>query len=316
MESTMANDFYKTLGVNSTASPEEIAKAYRKLARKHHPDLNPDDARAKKRFQEIQTAYDTLNDPEKRKLYDQFGDNYEQFRNGKPFGTEGPDGKSAGFDFGDVFGGGAANSVDFGDFLRRQFGGGGGTTSGRSRRAPTRGQDVAAELEIPLRMMIDGGDCEFRLNRGDNVESIQVKIPAGISPGKKIRLRGQGTPAPKGKPGDLILTIQLQTHPFIKVVGNNLEMKVPISLPEAIQGAKVDIQTPSGEVAITVPPMSSSGKRLRIKGQGLKSESGEVGDMIAELQIKLPERIDPALAAELETWKKSYPSNLRDSIRW
>jgi curved DNA-binding protein len=317
----MAKDYYKTLGINSSATPEEIAKAYRKLARKHHPDLNPEDQQAKKRFQEIQSAYDTLNDPEKRKLYDQFGDGYEQIRQGKPFGGNGDSGGAGGFDFGDLFGGGGAagGSVDFADILR-QFGGG-NSASGpgptRSRKsAPLKGDDVTAELDVPLRLLIEGGDCEFQLQRGDRLESIQVKIPAGIVPGKKIRLRGQGTPIPRGKPGDLILTINLESHPGIKVVGNNLELKLPITLHEAIHGTKVDVKTTRGEVTITIPPLSSSGKRLRIKGQGLKSGTSEAGDMIVEIQIKLPEQVPPELADAAEALQKAYPANFRDSIRW
>jgi len=324
MESTMAKDYYKTLGISSSATPEEIAKAYRKLARKHHPDLNPEDQQAKKRFQEIQTAYDTLNDPEKRKLYDQFGDGYEQIRQGKPFGGSGESGGAGGFDFGDLFGGGGAagggGAVDFADIFR-QFGGGGNAASGpgptRSRKAaPPKGEDVTAELDVPLRLMIEGGDCEFQLQRGDRVESIQVKIPAGIAPGKKIRLRGQGTPIPRGKPGDLILTINLESHPAIKVVGNNLELKLPITLHEAIRGTKVDVKTTRGEVTLTLPPLSSSGKRLRIKGQGLKAGTSEAGDMIVEIQIKLPDRVPPELATAAETLQSEYPANFRDSIRW
>jgi DnaJ-class molecular chaperone len=164
--------------------------------------------------------------------------------------------------------------------------------------------------------MIEGGDCEFQLQRGDRVESIQVKIPAGIAPGKKIRLRGQGTPIPRGKPGDLILTINLESHPAIKVVGNNLELKLPITLHEAIRGTKVDVKTTRGEVTLTLPPLSSSGKRLRIKGQGLKAGTSEAGDMIVEIQIKLPDRVPPELATAAETLQSEYPANFRDSIRW
>lgn len=317
MESIMAQDYYKTLGVTKDASQDDIAKAYRKAARKYHPDLNPDDAQAKKRFQEIQTAYDTLNDPEKRKLYDQFGEGYEQFKQGNPFGGAGPAGGAGGFDFGDVFGGGGgAGAVDFGEFLRRQFGGGSSSSTRGRRPAATRGEDIAADLEVPIRLMIEGGQCDFRVQRGDRLEDIQVKIPKGIQPGKKIRLRGQGTPAPRGKAGDLILTVLAQPHPALKIVGNNLELKVPITLSEAIRGTKVDVRAPDGEVAITVPPMSSSGKRLRIKGQGMKAADGTAGDMIIELQIKLPERISPELAKEIDGLQSAYPESLRDSMRW
>lgn len=312
----MANDYYKTLGVERSASQDEIAKAYRKLARKFHPDLNPDDQNAKKRFQEIQAAYDTLNDPEKRKKYDQFGEAYEQFGAGGPFGGGGGGNWNAGgggFDFGDIFGSGAAGGVDLGD-LFRQFGGGGG---GRTRRgAPARGHDIAAEIEVPLRTMIEGGEMQFQLQREGKAEAIKVKIPAGIEPGKKIRLRGQGGPMPGGKPGDLLLTIRLQAHPGIKLSGNTIELKLPITLSEAIHGAKIDVMTAKGTVTVTIPPMSSSGKKLRIKGQGFPSPNGPPGDMLVELHIKLPDVIPSSARDAIDGLNSGYPSNFRDSIRW
>ncbi len=313
----MASDFYKTLGVDRSASHDEIAKAYRKLARKHHPDLNPDDKGAKKRFQEIQTAYDTLNDPEKRKMFDQFGSEYEKYRGGNPFGGGSAGQGPGGFDFGNIFGNeGGAGAVDLGDIFRQFGGGGAGST--RSRRAANvaRGADIAAELEVPIRTVISGGDTQIQLDRNGTVESIQVKIPAGVEPGKKIRLRGQGQPVPGGKAGDLLLTIKPQTHPALKIVGSNLELRLPITLPEAIQGAKIDVPTAAGTIALTIPPMSSSGKKLRIKGQGLKSANGVVGDMLVELQIKLPEQISVEVREQLQLLADNYPRSLRDSIQW
>jgi len=312
----MANDYYKTLGVERSASQDDIAKAYRKLARKYHPDLNPEDQNAKKRFQEIQSAYDTLNDPEKRKMYDQFGEGYEQYRDGKPFGGSGRPPGAGGFDFGDIFGGaGGAGAVDLGDIFR-QFGGG-GSGGGKSRRgAVPKGHDIAAEIELPLRTILQGGETQFQLQRDGKLESIRVKVPPGIEPGKKIRLRGQGGAMPRGKPGDLLLTIRLLPHPAVKLVGNNIEMRLPITLPEAIHGAKVDVPTANGTVTITIPPMSSSGKRLRIKGQGFPSSSGAAGDLMIELQIKLPEVVPSASRDAIDALVSSYPSHFRDSIQW
>ncbi|MCU0709678.1 MAG: J domain-containing protein [Pirellula sp.] len=310
----MANDYYKTLGVDRSASQDDIAKAYRKLARKYHPDLNPDDQNAKKRFQEIQAAYDTLNDPEKRKKYDQFGEDYERYSAAGPFNKapEGWSSSGAGFDFGDIFGGGGAGAVDLGD-LFSHFGGGGP----RARRTSVpRGHDIAAEIEVPLRTMLEGGEMQFQLQRDDKVESIKVKVPRGIEPGKKIRLRGQGGPMPGGKPGDLLLTIKAQAHPNVKLVGNNIELKLPITLTEAIQGAKIDVPTAKGTVTITIPPMSSSGKRLRIKGQGFAPANGTPGDMLVELHIKLPDVIPSSSRDEIERLNSGYPSNFRDSVRW
>lgn len=300
----MAEDYYKVLGVERSASSDEITKAYRKLARKHHPDLNPDDKSAKKRFQEIQSAYDCLSDPEKRSKYDQFGSNYEQFAGaggGNPFGGGG----GQGFDFGDIFGGG---QVDIGSIFGNMGGG------ARTRRTP-RGSDVSAEISVPIRTMISGGETQISLNLNGRTDSISVKIPAGISPGKKIRLRGRGQTVLGGKPGDLLLTVQPEANPHYKLAGLNLELRLPITLEEAIKGAKVDVQTPNGTIALTVPPMSSSGKRLRLKGQGFRTSEGATGDMIVELLIKLPENAMPELVERLAELSATYQRPVRDGIQ-
>ncbi len=313
MEPTMANDYYKTLGVERSASQDDISKAYRKLARKHHPDLNPEDKGAKKRFQEIQQAYDCLNDPEKRKKYDQFGEGYEQYAGPHPFagGGNGPQGQ--GFDFNDIFGG--SSNVDLGDIFR-QFGGGAGPSTGRTRRGPAaRGSDISAEIHVPLGTMIFGGDTQIQLERNGKMESLSVKVPAGIEPGKRIRLRGLGQPSPQGKGGDLLLKIHPEPHPFYKIVGNNLELRLPISLQEAVDGVRLDVQAPGGTVTLTIPPMSSSGKKLRVKGQGLRSSDGSVGDMFVELLIKLPEHAPDITSAQWNAWSKAYSKPLREGIR-
>ena len=318
----MAEDYYKTLGIERTANSDEIAKAYRKLARKYHPDLNPEDAKAKDRFKRIQAAYDTLSEPEKRKLYDQYGDDYEKYR-GQPFGQD-PFGQSApggGFDFRDAFN--SANGFEFQDFFRPGGKGAGGRSSrSRSRRSSDRGEsefnaDVAAEIPVPLRIMLDGGEVQFKLNRGNGrVEDLRVKIPSDISPGRKVRLRGMGDLLPDGSKGDLILTVQLQPHPAIKIQGDNIEMKLPITLGEAIHGTKVDIPTRSGTVTLKIPSMSDSGKRLRVKGQGLRGENDSRGDLIVELQIHLPEEIPEKLGDDLKQFDTHYAKSFRDSIQW
>ncbi|AMV34178.1 Curved DNA-binding protein [Pirellula sp. SH-Sr6A] len=297
----MAEDYYKVLGVEKSASAEEITKAYRKLARKHHPDLNPDDAGAKKRFQEIQTAYDCLNDADKRAKYDQFGAGYEQF-GGQPFGGEG----AQGFDFGDIFGGGGS-PVDFSSIFG-QFGG------GRSRRQP-RGADVSAEIFVPIRTLVQGGETQIQLNTNGTAESITVKIPAGIEPGKKIRLRGRGQSVHGGKPGDLLLTVHAEANPHYKLSGRNLELRLPISLGEAIQGGRIDVQTPSGTISLTIPPMSSSGKKLRLKGQGFKGSDGIAGDMLVELMIKLPDNMPSGMGQILPELQLGYSKPVRQGVQ-
>ncbi|MFY8202453.1 MAG: DnaJ C-terminal domain-containing protein [Pirellula staleyi] len=316
----MASDYYKVLGIDRTASAEEISKAYRKHARKHHPDLNPDDKNAKKRFQEVQQAYDCLNDLEKRKLYDQFGSDYEQlggknpFAGGHPRGTPGGGPGGQGFDFGDIFGQGAAGSVDLGDIFR-QFGGGGSGPHRTRRAAPAKGQDISAEIAVPLKTIIQGGETQIQLEHDGRMESITVKIPAGIEPGKKIRLRGQGQPVAGGKSGDLLLKINVESHPFFKIAGKNLELRLPISIPEAIEGARIDVPTPSGTVTLKIPPMSNSGKKLRIKGQGLKSADGSSGDMTVELMIKLPEVAPPKFDETSQNWADAYSKPIRDGVQ-
>jgi len=327
----MAEDYYSTLGVSRSASQDEIAKAYRRLARKYHPDLNPDDEKAKQQFQRVQVAYDTLHDPEKRKLYDQFGEGYEAYRN-SPFGggQSGP----AGFDFRDAFEN--AEGFQFFDFFK---GAGSNPQSSESSRSRSRSRrsssssqghsgsssesyphqigDVAAEIPVPLRIMIEGGQVEFKLNRGDGrVEELSVKIPSDVAPGKKIRLRGLGERTRSGQTGDLILTIQMQPHHAVKINGNNIELKLPITLAEAIYGAKIDVPALRGEVTIRIPSMCDSGKRLRVKGQGLKGSDGERGDMIIEPLIQLPEEIPESLESVIKQFESGYEKNLRDGIRW
>ncbi len=305
----MAEDFYKVLGVGRDASTEEIQKAYRKLARKHHPDMNPDDSAAKKRFQEIQRAYDVLSDPEKRKRFDQFGENFEQFQGGPGAGGQ-P------FDFQDIFGNGAGFGVDLGDVFR-QFGGGGQPGAGRGRRGPRPGADLQASMTITFQTSIVGGDTNVSLDRGSGkAESITVKIPPGIEEGKKIRLRGQGQQVPNGRSGDLILTIHIASHPVFKRNGYNLELKLPVTLGEAIRGATIDVPTPTGVVAIRVPPMTSSGRKLRVRGQGVQSKDGSMGDLYVEIQIRLPEKSSPELLAAADQLDAAYASTIRSDIVW
>lgn len=312
---TMAQDYYKTLEVSRTASAEEIQKAHRKLARKYHPDLNPDDKAAQKKFKEIQQAYDCLNDPEKRKLYDQFGDQYENVAAGRAAG--GPGGAS----FEDIFQGGGPEGFQFGGDLGdlfKQFTGGGGQGRGRGRsRGPVTGSDLSAELTVPFNTAVLGGHATINVRRGGQAESLQVKIPAGVETGKKIRLRGQGEPSPNGGPsGDLLITITVASHPFFKRNGQNLEVRLPVTLGEAAKGAKVDLPTPGGTMSLTIPPGSSSGKRLRVKGQGVRDASGGAGVLFVELQIKLPEQLDDESRQAIERIERLYTEQPRAGLIW
>lgn len=330
----MSEDYYKILGVSKTATQDDLQKAYRDLARKYHPDMNPDDtAAATKKFQELQKAYDVLKDPEKRKMYDQFGSDFEQYGGrgnpygaaGNPFGEGGPFQRGAqggAHPFGQEgpfgsFGGG--QGINLNDILG-MFGAGGGTNpfaettrgTGRRRKSgPVRGTDLNTTVNIPFKTAIQGGKLSLNFDRGTGkMESMDVTIPAGIENGKKIRLRGLGNSGVNGgTPGDLILTAQVDDHPYFTRQGKTLYVKVPVTLKEAALGAKIDVPTPKGLVAVTVPPGSSTGTKLRLKGYGVPGSASDgssksSGDLIVELQVVLPKiwsKEDQELLARIDS---------------
>jgi DnaJ-class molecular chaperone len=313
----MADDYYKILGVERGATSAEIQKAYRKLARKYHPDLHPDDAAAKQKFKEVQQAYDVLNDEKKRQMYDRYGADFERMGAGggaggqAPFGWGGGGGGTGaeGFDFSQIFGGGAGGGGGF-DFseLFGQFGRGGeagGPATGGGRRtrgrAAAKGADVESEVVVPFKTSIVGGEMPLRLRRSDGqTEELVVKIPRGIDDGKKIRLRGKGEPSPAGN-GDLLVTIRVESHPYFHRRGDNLYVKLPVTLAEAAEGAKVDVPTPEGTVTLRVPAGASSGTKLRVKGHGVAPAGKPAGDLFADVQVVLPGKYS---ADELEMIRK------------
>ncbi len=319
----MDDDYYKTLGVSRNASQSEIQKAYRKLARKYHPDVNPDDKSAKEKFQQIQQAYDVLNDPNKREMYDRYGSSFESVGGGGPGGGGAwrvhPGGGSfefEDFDVNELFGGRRGGPGGFEEIFR-QFTRGAGPQTTR-RATPSRGADLSHELEVPFQKAVTGGEAHLKIKRpGGNVETISLKIPPGIEDGKKMRLRGKGEAAPVGgKAGDLFVTIRVQPHPFYSRHGKNLEVKVPVTLAEAALGGKVDIATPKGTITLTVPRGTSSGKRLRLKGLGIKTGHGSPGDLFAEIQIVLPESIDDESAEMIRQLDKRHSLNPRADLKW
>lgn len=324
----MDEDFYKILGLSRNATPEEIQKAYRKLARKYHPDVNPEKT-AKEKFQQIQRAYDTLNDPEKREMYDRYGSSFESFGAGPGPGggawrtySTGPGGFE-GFDFSQIFSGrgGEANfEGSFGDFFK-QFGGEPGASTGTARRGggrSRRGADLTHELQIPFQSAALGGEARLQIRRPDGKEeTITVKIPPGIDDGQTIRLRGQGDAgARNGIPGDLLITVRIAPHPFFRRKGLDLEVTLPVTLGEAALGTKVDVPTPRGVISLKIPPHTSSGKRLRIKGHGIENRKGEKGDLFAEVQIMLPEKIDAASADWIRQFDERHDLNPRSDLQW
>ena len=320
----MAEDYYKILEVERSASQDEIQKAYRKLARKFHPDLHADKSdrekeRAKQQFQKIQTAYDVLNDAKKREMYDRFGADFDmpggaagpQFQGQSPFGN-------MDIDLGQIFGsgapgGGPKNSGGFED-LFRHFGGMGAGAPPKD----VRGRDVEQEITIPFHTAIKGGQHQISLQRADGkVERINIKIPVGIVDRKKIRLRGQGEMAVPGGPrGDLLVVVRVAKHPVYTRSGLNLIIHVPVTLKEAIFGAKIDIPTPDGTLTVTVPKGSTSGNTLRLKGMGVRAETGK-GDILVKLQIHIPIDIseeDEQLLDQLGSqWSDT---SVRDDLNW
>lgn len=310
------------LGVPRTASAEDIRKAYRELARKYHPDLHPDDESAKEKFKKVQAAFDVLNDQSKREMYDRYGSSFEGVGAGGPGGgwggARGPfpgggfPGGGAEIDLESLFGGGGG----FGDLF------GGGATRGRGRRRQTRtaGQDLAARIVVPFTLAIDGGKTDVHIDRDGKAETISVTIPQGLPDGARMRLRGQGLPGSGGGPaGDLLLEVHVEPHPVFRREGDTLEVTLPVTIAEAIQGAKVDLPTPWGTIALKVPPGTSGGRKLRAAGMGVRHANGAKGDLIAEVQIMLPEAADAAARESLLAAAKAAEAGSpgpRMALRW
>jgi len=324
-------DYYKILGVSKTASSDEIQKAYRKLARKYHPDLHADSSeaqqeKAKQQFQRIQQANDVLSDPKKRQMYDQMGPGFEQM-GGNPFGGQNPFGGGGGspfggmdIDLGSIFGnaGGQAGGGGGGfEQIFRQMGGMGGRGAQPQTKAPPAPKAMEEKITVPFATAINGGEHQVTFLRASGrTDTITVKIPAGIEHGKKIRLRGQGLETQGGGRGDLMIVVKVAPHPNYKRNGLNLLVSVPITLGEAVLGAKVDLPTPHGTVTLTVPQGTSSGKSLRLKGMGIHA-GGKKGDLIAELQLVLPDELSEQERQLIEQFEQAYrDADPRNEVRW
>lgn len=296
----MAADPYTVLGVSRGASEKEIKSAYRKLAKELHPDTNTDNPRATERFSEVTNAYDLLSDKAKRAQFDRGeidadGNPTTPFGAGGGFGGYGPGGGQRGFSGG--FGGN--EGIDLDDLFGGIFGGGGrgaGMGGARGRAAP-RGASVNYRLAVPLTDAAERKDQRITLSDG---KTIDLKLPAGVEDGTQMRLAGKGEPGPGGA-GDAIITIQIQPHASFRLDGDDLRIDLPITLDEAVRGARIKAPTASGAVMLTVPPGSSSGKVLRLKGKGMSRKDGSRGDQLISLEIVLPEA-DADLARRLEGW--------------
>lgn len=287
-------DYYEILGVKPEASDAEIKTAYRKLARKYHPDRNKD-AGAEDTFKSINEANEALKDPEKRRAYDQL--RAGGYRPGEQFRP--PPGYGQGFDFGD--GGG---SGDFSDFFESLFGRG---ARGAGQQQARRGRDIQAKIDTDLQTAFSGGKTRVALNGsagGDRV--LEVKIPAGIQPGQVIRLGGQGHPGQGGGPaGDLLLEIGIKEDARFRLDGRNVTHTLPIAPWEAAEGATVPVPTLGGSVDLRIPAGSQSGRKLRLKGRGLPG--AHPGDQIVVLEIRVPEAVNVEQVAAVKAYREAFP---------
>ena len=304
----MAGDPYKELGVSRGASAADIKAAFRKLAKELHPDKNRGDKATEERFKRVSAAFDIVSDPDKKTKYDSGqidADGQPQYRG---FGSQPGAGAGAG-GFGGFGATGAAGGpggpggraafedLDLDDIFGRFGGGGRGRAAGFGR-----GQDVRATLEISLEDSIGGATRRIQFSDG---RTLDVTIPKGATNGQTIRLRGQGT-AGRTEPGDALIELRIAPHPVFKVDGADLAMDLPISVPDAVLGGKVECQTPDGTVSVTVPKGANSGQILRLKGRGAFAGRAR-GDLKARLIVTLPETIDPILERVAEDWRANRP---------
>jgi DnaJ-class molecular chaperone len=319
-------DYYEVLGVSRGATEEQVKAAYRKLARKFHPDLNPGDRAAEERFKELQEAYDVLSDAEKRKLYDRYGENWRFVQQGggaPPPGREGSradgEAQAAGFDFGGFdFGGfrtGSRGAGGMDDIFEELFG-----RAGRAASRGRRGQDVEAELELSLEEAHRGGRSTLQMQAAEGCptcqgagvindsqvcqtcggagqvfrpKTVEVNIPVGVRDGSTIRLGGQGGAGGGGaQPGDLYLRIRLRPHDVFGVRGDDLEVEMPLAPWEAVLGSKVEVPTIDGQVEMSVPAGAQNGQRLRLRGQGLNRRRGGRGDLYVRLKVAVPRHVN------------------------
>jgi DnaJ-class molecular chaperone len=313
-------DPYEVLGVPRGANAAAIKSAYRKLAKKHHPDSNKDDPKAAARFAEINTANEILGDEDKRKQFDRGEIDAE----GKPRFTGFPGGGGAGgrtgpggfesYTFRSGGGGG------FEDVLNSMFANAGrGARSGAGRASPfefdTGGVgldlDLTVAMSVSLEEAVNGAEKRVRLPTG---KELNVKIPAGVTNGQQIRLRGQGETAQGHPPGDLLITVNIAPHAFFKVDGSDLRVDLPITLYEAVLGGKVRVPTLGGAVELSIPKNTSSGRIFRLKGKGLPKATGTPGDLFVTTRIMLPDGNDSELEALMQKWRDGHPYNPRNDL--
>lgn len=317
----MEQDLYRVLGVGKSADEKEIKKAYRKIARENHPDLNPNDSAAEERFKEASVAFEVLGDADKRKLYDEFGidglrDGFDpkQARQHKQWASGGGGGfrgrgqqwspSDPAFQdlFGSIFGG--RSPYDTSDM--RDFGG--------FYTGPTKGRDLSAPLTLDFMTAVQGGELELRVMG----KSIKVRIPAGAASGDTLRLKGKGGPTPDGAPkgakrGDLMLEIKVDSHEFLDRQGLDLYLDLPVTVSEAVLGAKVSVPTPHGDFVVSIPAGVHSGARLRLKGKGVKRGKKQ-GDFYVVVQIHTPDTVTDEVREAAEALDAGYAEPVREHL--
>lgn len=342
-------DLYDVLGISRSASADEIKSAYRKLARQYHPDVNKaKDAPTK--FNEVQEAYEVLSDIEKRKMYDQFGHagvgaaggaagggGYAGQRwpysggesgepgtytwsniGGRPSGAGGSAGGASDFDMGSIFeeifgggGGGGAGSAEAGRAGRGGFG-----ARAKARSKNSRGRDITHDITVDFLTAARGGTETLRVDRGGSSQTIDVTIPPGIADATKLRVRGAGAPsAGTGGAGDLILTVNVGAHPVFRREGLDILLDLPLSITEAALGKTLSVPTLTGKADVTIPPGTSSGQKLRLRGQGIKTDAGEAGDLYVVAKIIAPKALSEADKEALRTIGERLPS-VRTGSEW
>jgi DnaJ-class molecular chaperone len=309
-------DPYQVLGVGRDASAADIKKAFRKLAKKYHPDQSKE-AKAKEMFAEVNDAYEILGDEEKRKQFDRGeigADGKPKFQGFGGFGTGGarPGAGTSSFRWSTSDRGAAAGGFSMEDILGDIFGRGAGAAAGTARPrqgAAPRGADITAQAAVTLEQIARGEKARVELPTG---RTLEFAIPPGSKPGKVIRLKGQGQPSPLGGPsGDALVTIDFVPHPLFRPDGANLRMDLPVSLDEAVLGGKIRVPTLDGGVSMTVPPGANSGRAFRLKGKGLPGADGKPGDILVTLRIVLPEKPDPELEELMKRWREAGGASVR-----
>ncbi len=318
-------DYYATLGVSKRATEKELKQAFRKLARKHHPDVNPSDKSAESKFKEINEAYEVLGDPAKRKKYDELGANWRAYEQAAPGSAPGGPGFGWNVNVGGQPGGGYRTMTEeemhemfgdghpFSDFFQTFFGGGGGGEvrggAGRGGRARARGgRDIEQEIELGLEDAYRGAMRRFTMKLDENSHSVDVRIPPGVGDGSRVRVSGEGEPGSNGGPnGDLYLRVRISPHPNFERKGQDLYRRVEIPLTTAVLGGEVEVSTIAGKsLRLKVPPGTQNGQVFRLKGHGMPivGKPAEHGDLFATADVRLPRQLSPEQREHFEALQK------------